>query len=61
MQRAIPSGSRARTFPQAANLIGRCLREGLTESPVLPLDETVSIMETLDEVRRQIGLTYPPV
>ena len=44
---------------QAAE-VGRCLRAGLTESPVLPLDETVSIMETMDEVRRQIGLTYPP-
>jgi len=43
---------------QAAE-VGRCLREGLTESPRLPLDETVAIMETLDEVRRQIGLTYP--
>ena len=43
---------------QAAE-VGRCLRAGLTESPRLPLDETVSIMETLDEVRRQIGLTYP--
>ncbi|GAB3591730.1 Gfo/Idh/MocA family oxidoreductase [Angustibacter peucedani] len=39
--------------------VARCLREGLTESPVMPLDETVSIMDTLDEVRRQIGLTYP--
>jgi predicted dehydrogenase len=45
---------------QAAE-VGRCLREGLTESPRLPLDETVAIMETLDEVRRQIGLTYPGV
>ncbi len=43
---------------QAAE-VGRCLRAGLTESPRLPLAETVSIMETLDEVRRQIGLTYP--
>jgi predicted dehydrogenase len=43
---------------QAAE-VGRCLRAGLTESPILPLDETVAIMETLDEVRRQIGLTYP--
>ena len=43
---------------QAAE-VGRCLRAGLTESPRLPLDETVAIMETLDEVRRQIGLTYP--
>jgi predicted dehydrogenase len=39
--------------------VGRCLRLGLTESPLLPLAETLSIMGTLDEVRRQIGLTYP--
>ena len=37
---------------------GRCLRAGLLESPVMPLDETVSIMGTLDEVRDQIGLSY---
>ncbi len=42
---------------QAAEL-GRCLAAGLTESPLLPLDETLSIMKTLDEVRRQIGLNY---
>ncbi len=39
--------------------VGRCLRAGLTESPVMPLMESISIMETLDEVRRHIGLTYP--
>jgi predicted dehydrogenase len=38
--------------------VARCLREGLLESPVMPLDETVSIMGTVDEVRRQIGLRY---
>jgi len=38
--------------------VGRCLRAGLTESPLLPLDETLAIMGTLDEVRRQIGLDY---
>lgn len=43
---------------QAAE-VGRCLRAGLTESPVLPLSETLSIMGSLDEIRRQIGLTYP--
>jgi predicted dehydrogenase len=43
---------------QAAE-VGRCLRAGLTESPILTLAETLSIMETLDEVRRQIGLRYP--
>jgi predicted dehydrogenase len=39
--------------------VARCLREGLAESPVLPLDETISIMETMDEIRRQVGLSYP--
>jgi predicted dehydrogenase len=43
---------------QAAE-VARCLREGRLESEVMPLDETVEIMRTLDEVRRQIGLTYP--
>lgn len=38
--------------------VGRCLRAGLTESPVLPLDETLEIMATMDEIRHQIGLDY---
>lgn len=45
---------------QAAE-VARCVRAGLTESPVLPLDETIAVMETLDEVRRQIGLRYAGV
>jgi len=32
---------------------------GATDSDRLPIDETVAIMETLDAVRRQIGLRYP--
>jgi predicted dehydrogenase len=36
-----------------------CLRAGEIESPNMPLDETLSIAETMDEVRRQIGLRYP--
>jgi predicted dehydrogenase len=36
-----------------------CLKSGLLESPKLPHDETVSIIETLDEIRRQIGVRYP--
>jgi predicted dehydrogenase len=31
----------------------RCLRAGETESRLLPLDETISIMETLDSIRSQ--------
>jgi predicted dehydrogenase len=37
----------------------RCLRAGETESPGMPLAETVSIMETLDRVRAEWGLRYP--
>ena len=37
-----------------------CLRAGLTESPIMtPLDDTSSIMHTLDVIREQIGLVYP--
>ena len=43
---------------EAAEVV-RCLRAGLVESPVMPRDETVAIMATMDEIRRQIGLTYP--
>ena len=43
---------------QAAE-IGRLLREGLTQSPVIPLDETLAVMRTLDLVRERIGLRYP--
>jgi predicted dehydrogenase len=37
----------------------RCLREGELESPVMPLDESLSIMQTLDAIRAQWGLKYP--
>jgi predicted dehydrogenase len=33
-----------------ADEVARCLREGLLESPVMPLDESISIMETMDTV-----------
>jgi len=39
--------------------VERCLREGRTESEHIPLDETVEILEVLDEVRRQLGVRYP--
>jgi len=37
----------------------RCLRAGLAESRAMPLGETVSIMTTMDEIRRQVGQAYP--
>lgn len=37
----------------------RLVREGRPESDLMPLDETVSIMQVLDDLRAQIGLVYP--
>jgi dihydrodiol dehydrogenase / D-xylose 1-dehydrogenase (NADP) len=36
-----------------------CLREGRTESAIMPLDETLAIMTTLDNTRAQWNLRYP--
>lgn len=36
-----------------------CLREGRVESLTMPLDESLTIMRTLDELRRQAGLRFP--
>ena len=46
-------------YTHEAQEVGRCLRAGLIESPVMPLDETLNIMGTLDAIRAQIGLRYP--
>jgi len=46
-------------FAYEAEEAGRCLREGLIESPVMPLDESLAIMRTMDEIRRQWGLVFP--
>lgn len=37
----------------------RLVAEGLLVSAVMPTDESVRIMETLDTIRQQIGLVYP--
>jgi predicted dehydrogenase len=37
----------------------RLVAEGNLAGDILPIDETVAIMGTLDEIRRQIGLVYP--
>ncbi|MBT8079189.1 MAG: Gfo/Idh/MocA family oxidoreductase [Gammaproteobacteria bacterium] len=37
----------------------RCMAAGNMESTVMPLAETLEIMETMDTVRQQVGLSYP--
>lgn len=41
-----------------ADEVARCLRDGKLESDGLPWEESIVIMEVMDEVRRQGGLTY---
>lgn len=36
-----------------------CLRRGATESALMPLDETLQIMQTMDSIRAQWNLRYP--
>jgi predicted dehydrogenase len=36
--------------------VAACLRDGLKESPLLPLDETVSIQRQMDQVLAQMGV-----
>lgn len=41
---------KGRGLRHQADEVARCLQAGLLESPVMPLDESVTIMETLDAV-----------
>jgi len=37
----------------------KCILEGKTESPEMSLNETLTIMKTMDKVREIVGLKYP--
>jgi dihydrodiol dehydrogenase / D-xylose 1-dehydrogenase (NADP) len=50
---------RVNGYEYEADEVGECLRSGRPESSVMPLDETVRIIETLDRVRGQWGMMYP--
>ena len=54
---ALPFASNG--YQYEAMEVNRCLREGKTESKVMPLDETLAIMRMMDEIRGQLGLKYP--
>jgi predicted dehydrogenase len=42
-----------------AEEVMRCLRTGLLQSPIMPLDESLAILETTDGLRRSWNLSYP--
>jgi predicted dehydrogenase len=37
----------------------KCIRKGLSESPMMPHAETISIMKQMDELRKEWGVEYP--
>ena len=41
--------------------VARCIGDGLLESPLHPAESVQANMETLDEVRRQLGIATAPV
>jgi predicted dehydrogenase len=46
-------------FNYEAAEVMRCLENGETESDIMPLDETLSVMRTMDGIRAAWGLRYP--
>ncbi|MBC9819946.1 Gfo/Idh/MocA family protein [Terrabacter sp. MAHUQ-38] len=48
-----------RGFSYEAAEFARCLVAGERESPIMPHATTLRVMETMDEVRRQVGVVYP--
>jgi predicted dehydrogenase len=42
-----------------AEEVMRCIREGKTASEVMPWDESLTIMETMDRIRAQWDFKYP--
>lgn len=46
-------------YEYEATEVNRCLREGLLQSPLNTLEDTLTNMKLLDEIRLQWGLTYP--
>jgi predicted dehydrogenase len=39
--------------------VTRCIQQGLSESPVMPLEDSLNTMRIFDGVRAQLGVSYP--
>ncbi|GMO13214.1 MAG: Gfo/Idh/MocA family oxidoreductase [Treponemataceae bacterium] len=50
---------RGNGYNYEAEAVMDCLREGRLENEIMPLDESLNIAETMDEIRRQCGFKYP--
>ncbi|KAI5290512.1 hypothetical protein KEM54_001316, partial [Ascosphaera aggregata] len=52
-----PGGARGMNWE--ADEVARCLRDGKLQSSTMDHEESLVIMKTMDEIRKQGGLTYP--
>jgi predicted dehydrogenase len=48
-----------RGYGNEALEVSRCLEEGLRESPLVPHDQTLTLLRQMDEVRRHVGVHLP--
>ncbi|GAA1759001.1 Gfo/Idh/MocA family oxidoreductase [Nocardioides hankookensis] len=39
--------------------VGRCLRAGLRESPLVPHAQTLTLLRQMDDLRAQVGVSFP--
>ena len=46
-------------YKYEAAIVMNCLHEGKIESPIMPHNETLRIMKTMDDIRAQWGVKYP--
>jgi predicted dehydrogenase len=55
----VPSSHEGRGLRHQADEVAHRLAAGDLESPLMPLDETISIMQTMDTVQAQAASTHP--
>ena len=55
---ADPIGGHEGLCYEAAHVAG-LIADGATDSPVLPLADSISVLRTIDEARRQLGVHFP--
>lgn len=58
-QRLVEKAIVSTGYNYEAEEVMNCIASGKLESEVMPLDETLEIMKTMDELRAQWGLYYP--
>jgi len=46
-------------YQYQARHVNACLQQGLTESPIMSFQDTMTLIETLDAIRKVAGIKYP--